>query len=112
MRFAAAICIALMSAGGPLAMDGNEAAEFLQGTWKATSETWIFSESRWQQFVGGVVTDTTFTTEALPSDMFILVSGHSGRRYVVHTNPEFGSMTIFAEGETKQLGFFTKQKSE
>lgn len=109
-KFAAAMAALLSAVTAAHAMDADTAKSFLQGTWSAASETWIFTGDRWQQFNGGVTTDTTFEVEEMPADMFVVISGHAGRRYVVHAKPEYGTMTWFPEGETQQLGFYTRRK--
>lgn len=91
------------------AMEAEQAREFLQGTWVAAAETWIFADDEWQQFNRGVMLKTTFEVEALPADMFIVVSAETGRRYVVHTSPQFNSMSWYAEGTSEQIGYYTRR---
>ena len=106
------VAFSLVLSAASTAMEPDEAKAFLQGTWSANSETWIFTDDRWQQFIGGVSTDTTYTVEAMPAEMFVVISGETGRRYVVHATPQFGSMTWFVEGETQQIGFYSRQKAQ
>lgn len=108
MRMAAIGLAFLCLQGNASALEAEQAKAFLQGAWRAVSESWIFEGDTWRQFNGGVTTNTTFTVEPLPLEMFVVVSGETGRRYVVHASQQFQNMTWFAEGDTRQLGHYTR----
>lgn len=96
--------------GPALAIDAVEARQFLMGAWTGSGETWIFSEDDgWQQFVGGTSYPSRFTTEAMPENLFVLVSGTTGKRYVVHTGASGSMMSVFLEGETRSLGTYWRR---
>lgn len=100
-----AIIGALMAlAPSASAMDVQEAHDFIQGSWTGRAATWIFDDYKWEQFNGGVRTETTFQIEPLPENLFVVVSTHTGKRYVVHATEIGGYMTWFAEGETTVVG--------
>ena len=104
MKGLAIFGLAMMAAPGAVAMDVEAAHAFVQGSWTGRSETWIFDDYSWQQFNGGTQTDTTFSIEPMPENLFTLVSTQTGRRYVVHVNEIGDFMTWFAEGETQPVG--------
>lgn len=89
-------------------MDTSTADAFLQGSWKGRAETWLFESGVWTQFNGGTHVETTYAIEALPENLFTVVSGETGSRYVVHTNALPPSMSWYREGETEQIGFYTR----
>jgi hypothetical protein len=109
-KFWGAALLTLTALGQASALDAEAAKQFLFGAWTAPGETWVFSEDgRWSQFIGGKTTETTFATEAMPENLFALISGASGRRYVVHTTTIPGLMTVYPENETRAIGTFTRR---
>lgn len=95
---------------GALAMDAEDGKAFLQGAWRAPTESWIFEGDTWKQFNGGLQVETSFEVETLPLDMFTVVSGETGRRYVVHADRRVDTMTWFLEGSTDRIGYFMRSK--
>lgn len=109
MRVTLAAAIALASIAPAAAMDAQAARQYLLGAWTAPGETWIFGDDgSWQQFVGGVTYESSFTTEAMPENLFVLVSS-SGKRYVVHTSTNPRMMAVYAEGQQRPLGTFLRR---
>ena len=103
------LALALLQSSA-FAMDVDEGKAFLQGAWRTPSESWIFEGDTWHQFNGGKQFETAYEVEAMPAQMFRVVSVDTGRRYVVHADRELGTMNWFIEGESDRIAFLMRVK--